>query len=85
VPFLIQFWMYASPVAYSTSLVPEQWQWLYSLNPMVGVIVGFRWALLGKAAPDVFVLLVPVIVTILILISGLYFFKRMEKMFADII
>ena len=85
VPFLIQFWMYASPVAYSTSLVPEQWQWLYSLNPMVGVIVGFRWALLGKAAPDILVLLVPVIVTILILISGLYFFKRMEKMFADII
>ena len=52
IPFLIQFWMYASPVAYPVSLVPEKWRLLYSLNPMVGVIEGFRWALLGKESPD---------------------------------
>ena len=85
IPFLVQFWMYASPVAYSTSIIPEKWQWIYGLNPMVGVIEGFRWAMLGKAAPSLTLLLVPSIIIVAILLSGLYYFKKMEKTFADII
>jgi lipopolysaccharide transport system permease protein len=85
VPFLVQFWMYASPVAYSTSIIPEKWQWIYGLNPMVGVIEGFRWAMLGKAAPSITLLLLPFLIILAILLSGLYYFKMMEKTFADII
>jgi lipopolysaccharide transport system permease protein len=85
VPFLTQFWMYASPVAYSTSLVPEKWRLLYGLNPMVGVIEGFRWALLGKSAPDFRMMLVSFIAVCVVLITGLVYFKKMEKTFADIV
>ncbi len=85
VPFLVQFWMYASPVAYSTTIVPERWQWVYGLNPMVGVIEGFRWAMLGKESPNIEMMLVSLGGIIFILISGLYYFKKMEKTFADII
>ena len=85
VPFLAQFWMYASPVAYSMTIVPEKWQWLYGLNPMVGVIEGFRWAMLGKAPPDPAVMLLSVFIIFLILVSGLFYFKKMEKTFADIV
>jgi len=85
VPFVIQFLMYASPVAYSTSIIPERWQWVYSLNPMVGVIEGFRWALLGRAVPNLSLLVVPLVIIFIILVSGLYYFKTMEKTFADIV
>ena len=85
VPFVIQFWMYASPVAYSMTIIPEKWRWLYGINPMTGVIEGFRWALLGKAAPHPDMLIIPSIVVVCVLIGGLYFFKRMERTFADII
>jgi len=85
VPFLTQFWMYASPVAYSTTLVPEKWQWLYGLNPLVGVIEGFRWALLGKSSPDLTMLFISLTIISFLLFSGIYYFKKMEKMFADII
>jgi lipopolysaccharide transport system permease protein len=85
VPFVIQFMMYASPVAYSTSIIPERWQWVYSLNPMVGVIEGFRWALLGRAVPSLSMLYLPVGIIIILLVSGLYYFKGMEKTFADIV
>jgi lipopolysaccharide transport system permease protein len=85
VPFVIQFLMYASPVAYSTSIIPERWQWVYSLNPMVGVIEGFRWALLGRAVPNFSMLFVPLVIIFIILVSGLYYFKSMEKTFADIV
>lgn len=85
VPFLVQLGMYASPVAYSTSIVPVKWQWIYALNPMVGVIEGFRWALLGKAAPAVEPMLVSLAIALLLLLSGLYYFRRMERTFADII
>lgn len=85
VPFITQFWMFASPVAYSTSLVPEKWQWLYGLNPMVGVIEGFRWALLGKAAPNMEMMLISFAVVCLVLISGLFYFKKMERTFSDIV
>jgi len=85
IPFLAQFWMYASPVIYPVSLIPERWRLLYSLNPMVGVIEGFRWALLGKASPDFGVMAVSTIVVVALLFSGLVFFKRMERTFADVI
>ena len=85
VPFLAQFWMYASPVAYSTSLIPEKWQWLYGLNPMVGVIEGFRWALLGKAAPDAAMMSVSCAVIGIIFLLGLYYFSSVEQTFADLI
>ena len=85
VPFVIQFLMYASPVAYSTSIIPERWQWVYGLNPMVGVIEGFRWALLGRAVPNFSMLFVPMVIIFIILVSGLYYFKTMEKTFADIV
>jgi lipopolysaccharide transport system permease protein len=85
VPFLTQFWMYATPIAYSSSLIPENWRWLYSLNPMTGVVEGFRWALLGQSALDSFSLSVSAIAVLLLLVSGLYYFKRMEASFADVI
>lgn len=85
VPFLVQFWLYASPVAYSTSLVPEKWRWIYGLNPMAGVIEGFRWALLGRAAPDFEMMTVSLFIVMVILVSGLFYFRKMEQTFADIV
>lgn len=84
IPFLVQFWMYASPIVYPIGLIPERWRPLYSLNPVVGVIEGFRWGLIGKP------LYVPSIaiggaVALVLLLSGLIFFKRMERTFADIV
>jgi lipopolysaccharide transport system permease protein len=77
--------MYASPVAYPVSLVPEQWRPLYSLNPMVGVIEGFRWALLGKASPDYVVMAVSAVTVVILLLGGIVFFKKMELTFADVV
>lgn len=85
VPFLLQIWLYASPVAYSSSLVPERWRLLYSLNPMAGVAEGFRWALLGTGWQVGPVIGVSVGVVIVLLISGALFFRRMEKTFADVV
>lgn len=85
VPFLTQFWMYATPIAYSSSLIPENWRWLYSLNPMTGVVEGFRWVILGKSSLDVLSLGISACVVVLLLVGGLYYFKRMEANFADII
>jgi lipopolysaccharide transport system permease protein len=82
--FLIQFWLFATPVAYPTSIVPERWRALYGLNPMAGVVEGFRWALLGKQPPGA-LLAVSVAVVIAILIGGLYYFRRMEQEFADVV
>jgi lipopolysaccharide transport system permease protein len=85
IPFLLQAWMYASPVAYPLSIVPERWQGLYSLNPMVTVIEGCRWALLGGSAPS-WRLMAPGLLLVLALLGGgLLFFKRMEQTFADVI
>jgi lipopolysaccharide transport system permease protein len=84
-PFLIQIWMFASPVAYPTSLVPETWRWLYSVNPMAGVIEGFRWALLGKEAPELLPIVISFLVVSGLLLTGLFFFKRMEDTFADVV
>jgi len=85
IPFLAQFWLFVTPVAYSSSLVPPKWQALYAVNPMVGVVEGFRWALLGKSAPPGIMLLVSAVATAVVLTGGLFFFRRMEKEFADII
>jgi lipopolysaccharide transport system permease protein len=85
IPFLIQAWMFASPVIYPVSMIPEKYRSLYSLNPMAGVIEGFRWALLGKANPDFSVMAVSVVVVIGVLAGGLVFFRRMERTFADIV
>ncbi len=85
VPFLIQIWLFATPIAYPSSLVPAAWQLWYSLNPMVGLIEGFRWSLLGHTPPLAGTLIVSTLVNILLLISGLMFFKRMERTFADIV
>ena len=83
IPFLTQFWLFATPVVYPSSLIPEKWQALYGLNPMAGVVEGFRWALLGKAPPGPF-LAISVGAVMLLLIGGLYYFRRMEKTFADV-
>jgi lipopolysaccharide transport system permease protein len=84
-PFLVQVWMYASPVIYPVSTIPEKWRLLYSLNPMVGVIEGFRWALLGKSSPDFTVMAVGSAIVLLLLAGGLVYFKRVESSFADVI
>jgi lipopolysaccharide transport system permease protein len=83
--FLIQFWLFATPVAYSSSIVPARWRAPYGLNPMAGVVEGFRWALLGKSEGPGALLAVSVAVVILILIGGLYYFRRMEAEFADVV
>jgi lipopolysaccharide transport system permease protein len=83
-PFLAQLWLFVTPVAYSSALVPERWQVIYGLNPMVGVVNGFRWALLGKAAPQP-TLIASVAATILLLLGGLFYFRSAERSLADII
>lgn len=84
-PFFIQFWLFASPIVYPASLVPEPWRIWYGLNPMTGVVEGFRWALLGTGDVPGWPMLVSVCVTLFILISGAYYFARMERNFADIV
>jgi len=83
--FLVQFWLFATPVAYPSSIVPVKWRALYGLNPMVGVVDGFRWALTGRPESPGSVLLVSVIVVSVLLVGGLYYFRRLEQQFADII
>jgi len=83
--FLVQFWLFASPVAYSSTLVPARWRPLYGLNPMAGVIEGFRWALLGKSQAPGLMLAVSGLVVALVLVGGLYYYRRMEKTFADLV
>jgi lipopolysaccharide transport system permease protein len=83
--FIVQFWLFASPVAYSSTLVPARWRPFYGLNPMAGVIEGFRWALLGKAQAPGAMLWVSVAVVALVLVGGLYYYRRMEKTFADVV
>jgi lipopolysaccharide transport system permease protein len=84
IPFLTQFWMFATPVAYPSSLVPEKWRTLFGLNPMAGVVEGFRWALLGKAKSPGPLLFVSIAVVVVLLIGGLIYFRRMESTFADV-
>jgi lipopolysaccharide transport system permease protein len=84
-PFLTQFWLFSTPIAYPSSLLSEPWRTLYGLNPMVGVVEGFRWALLGtKTAPGTIVF-VSALAALALLISGALYFRRMEKTFADVV
>jgi lipopolysaccharide transport system permease protein len=83
--FVVQFWLFATPVAYSSTLVPEQWRLLYGLNPMAGVVEGFRWALLGQGQAPGAMLAVSVATVVTIFVGGLLYFRRMEDSFADVV
>jgi lipopolysaccharide transport system permease protein len=84
-PFIVQAWMFATPIAYPSSLLDEPWRTLYALNPMVGVVEGFRWALLGVDTQPGPMILVSSVVAIGLLVSGAFYFRRMEKSFADVV
>lgn len=84
-PLLIQVWMFASPVVYPSSMIPQEWQGLYNINPMVGVLNGFRWALVGTAAPDPVFLALNVLTIAVFLLLGMAYFNRMANTFADVI
>ncbi len=85
-PFLLQAWMFASPVVYSATLIPEGWARIaYGLNPMAGVVQGFRWAILGVGEPPSGLIILSILVAIFLLISGMLYFKRMERTFADVV
>ena len=85
IPFLTQFWFFITPIVYSSTEVSQGWQIIYALNPMVGVVNGFRWALLGTETGPGPMLIVSSIVSLLVLIGGLFYFRRMERSFADIV
>jgi lipopolysaccharide transport system permease protein len=85
VPFLVQAWMFATPIAYPSSLLDEPWRTLYGVNPMVGVVEGFRWALLGTETAPGPIVLVSAAVALVLLVSGAFYFRRMEKTFADVV
>jgi lipopolysaccharide transport system permease protein len=85
VPFMLQIGMYASPIVYPLSQVPAEWKALYSLNPMVGVIEGFRWAVFDRGSPDLVALGVGLLVVLALLLGGLVWFKNQERSFADVI
>jgi lipopolysaccharide transport system permease protein len=83
IPFLTQLWFFLTPIVYSADIVPEQFLFLYSLNPMVSVVEGFRWALLGAAPPSELYLGISAAVAVVMFVSGVFFFRRMERTFAD--
>src|SRR5580704_16971321 len=84
-PFLVQFWLFASPVAYPASLVPQKWRWLYGLNPMAGVIEGVRWSLTGHTSPPGRLIFVSTAAVLVLLASGLIYFQKVETTVADVI
>jgi lipopolysaccharide transport system permease protein len=85
VPFLTQFWMFATPIAYPSSLLSEPWRTLYGLNPMVGVVEGFRWALLGTNTAPGSMIIISSLAALVILVGGAFYFRRMERTFADVV
>ena len=85
VPFIAPFWMFATPIAYPSSLLPEPWRTLYGINPMAGVVEGFRWALLGTDTAPGPILVVSSLAAVALLVSGAFYFRRMERTFADVI
>lgn len=85
IPFLVQLWLFLTPIAYPVTIVPPQWRALYALNPLVGVVEGFRWALLGKNGVWEQTLIISLLATVLLLIGGLFYFRRMESTFADVV
>ncbi|MDZ4814677.1 MAG: ABC transporter permease, partial [Verrucomicrobiota bacterium] len=84
-PFLIQLWMYATPVVYASSLIPEKWRWIFALNPMVGIIEGFRWSILGSSGLTLTVLVTSVAMALGMSLAGVFYFKSVEREFADYI
>jgi lipopolysaccharide transport system permease protein len=85
IPFLTQAWLFLTPIAYPSSLIPEPWRILYGLNPMAGVVEGFRWALLGTDTAPGPMIIVSSVVALVLLIGGAFYFRRMEKIFADVV
>lgn len=85
IPFLTQLWMFLTPLAYASSLIPARWRVIYGLNPMAGVVEGFRWALLGQTAAPGPLLAASVTAVVLLLVGGAYYFRRMERTFADVV
>ena len=85
IPFLTQIWMFVTPLAYASSLIPAKWKLIYGLNPMAGVVEGFRWALLGRTPSPGYLLSASVPVVFVLLIGGVLYFRRMEKTFADVV
>lgn len=85
IPFLVQVWLYASPIAYPASVVPASWRFAYSLNPMAGVIEGFRWSLVGTTPPDAAAIAVSMSVVFVLLFGGLVYFRKTEQTFADVV
>jgi lipopolysaccharide transport system permease protein len=85
VPFLVQFWMFATPIAYPSSLLHEPWRTVYGINPMVGVVEGFRWALIGTNTAPGPIIAVSALVSLCLLVGGAFYFRRMEKTFADVV
>ena len=85
VPFLTQFWLFATPIAYPSSLLSEPWRTLYGINPMVGVVEGFRWALLGTDTAPGPIIIVSTVVALVLLVGGAFWFRKMEKTFADVV
>lgn len=85
VPFLVQFWLFATPIAYPSSLLPARWRVLYAVNPMTGVVEGFRWALLGAHTAPGAMLVVSTVAAIVILVGGAYYFRSVERTFADLV
>ena len=88
-PFLIEIWKYATPVIYGATLIPEKYRWLLGLNPMTGVVEGFRWAILGSKHVRILfkgpLFIISILITLLVLVSGVIFFRNTERTFADII
>ena len=85
IPFLTQFWLFATPIAYPSSLLEEPWRTLYAINPMVGVVEGFRWALLGVDTAPGPIIIVSSLTALALLLSGAFYFRRMERTFADVV
>ena len=85
IPFLTQFWLFATPIAYPSSLLSEPWRTLYGINPMVGVVEGFRWALLGTDTAPGPIIIVSTVVALTLLVGGAFYFKRLERTFADVV
>jgi lipopolysaccharide transport system permease protein len=85
IPFIIQVWFFLTPIVYSSSMLPEPWRTLYGINPMAGVVEGFRWALLGTDTQPGSIVLLSAVVAVILFISGAYYFRRMERTFADIV
>jgi lipopolysaccharide transport system permease protein len=85
VPFITQLWLFATPIAYPSSLLSEPWRTLYALNPMVGVVEGFRWALLGQMTDLGPMIIVSSLAALTVLLTGAFYFRRMERRFADVV